>query len=275
MARLKIQTITAFLIFSLTQGVLGQKKSIPAKIGQDVGSVVHGTGHVLTSPFRWDKKQWVTFGGVMAGTAALSLFDEEIHDYVQRHRSKTFKEIAEIGNDYGEPMTVTVLTGGLYGISLITGSEWLRESCVILTASLLPAGGYQTVTSISVGRGRPIADRGPHAFEPFQNERPYVSFFSGHTIVSFATSHVFARQTENIFLKTILYAGATSTAFARMYDNAHWLTDVSLGALVAILSVDSASKLIAKRNGNAGERPSRFGWSVRPWSRGGQVQLRW
>jgi hypothetical protein len=123
-----------------------------------------------------------------------------------RNHSKTADKLADFGVEYGEPVTVVVLTGGLYTVGLIAGSEWLRESCVILSASLLPSGMIQTATKIAAGRARPHLGLGHAEFDPFRGEEGYYSFFSGHSMVAMATSHVFAKRIANAFAKVGLYS---------------------------------------------------------------------
>lgn len=51
--------------------------SLWKKLAYDGASVFGGVKHAYTSPFRWEKDDFVTLGAVTAGTVLLHLIDEE------------------------------------------------------------------------------------------------------------------------------------------------------------------------------------------------------
>jgi membrane-associated phospholipid phosphatase len=205
----------------------------------DVSNVALGTGYVLSAPFRWRGKDWAIFGSVVAGTVLISTLDEDVNDYFVRHQNKTGDKLADFGAQIGEPRTVIVLTGGMYVIGLIADDTWLRDTCVILAASLLPDGGIQTVTKIASGRARPHLGLGHLEFDPFSRNEKYHSFFSGHTMTSVAMSHVFARRIGNPFAKAAFYSLGAIGSWSRLYDSSHWLTDVAVGGALSVFSVEA------------------------------------
>jgi membrane-associated phospholipid phosphatase len=250
-----------------------QPASIPGKFLADVSNVAHGTGHVLSAPFRWRGKDLAIFGSVLAGTYALSFLDEEVNDLFLRNQSETADKFAEVGIEYGEPRTVVILTGSLYAIGLLADNEWLRESCVILSASLLPTGGIQTATKIIAGRARPHVGIGHDQFDPFRREEAYYSFFSGHTMVTMTTSHVFAKRLRHPLAKITLYSLGTLGGLARMYNEDHWLSDVVLGSTLAIVSVNSVSKWLEAKK--AGAEVGGLQWRLIPSARRVQLSFTW
>jgi len=265
--------ITLFLVFLLSHPGFTQEKSIPKKFLADASQVVRGAKYVLTSPLRWQKKDWATFGAVAAGTVALSLLDEPADNYLRRHSSRTADKFREFGNEYGEPRTVIILTGGLYAVGLVAGSEWLRETCVILSASMLASGIIQSTTKYAAGRARPRLGLGHAEFDPFRTEELYYSFFSGHTMVAMTTSHVFAKRIHHMPAKIVLYSLGAIGSFARMYNRDHWSTDVALGNALAIASVNSVSKwLVSKKEGK--ERRGAQ-WQITPRGRGVSLMAHW
>jgi hypothetical protein len=141
-------------LFSLFSAALHaqQPASRSSSVLSDVTNVALGTGHVLSAPLRWRGKDWAIFGSVIAGTVLVSSLDESVNRYFVRHQNKTADKLADFGNTVGEPRTAIMLTGGLYVIGVIADDPWLRDTCVILVASLLPDGGIQTVTKIVSGR---------------------------------------------------------------------------------------------------------------------------
>lgn len=192
----------------------------------------------MTAPIRWRGKDWAIFGAVIAGTALISSVDEPVNDYFVRHQSKTADRLADLGSEFGEPRTAVVLTASLYTIGAIAGDEWLRDTCVILTASLLPAGGIQTTTKTVFGRARPHVGLGNREFDFFSRNEKYHSFFSGHTMSAMAISHVFARRSNSAYVKVACYAMGGLCGFSRLNNSSHWLSDVALGGALAVFSVD-------------------------------------
>jgi hypothetical protein len=250
-----------------------QSSSLPQKFLADASNVIQGTGYVLSAPLRWDGKDWKIFGSVIAGTFALSFLDEEVNDFFLRNRSETADKLTDIGTEYGEPTTVVLLTGSLYAIGLLADNDWLRESCVMLSASLLPTGGIQSATKMISGRARPHVGIGHDQFDPFRREEAYYSFFSGHTMVAMATSHVFAKRIHHPAAKVALYGLGTLGGLSRMYNQDHWLSDVILGNALAVASVNSVSKWLEAEKADA--RVGGLQWRITPYPRGVQLSFSW
>jgi membrane-associated phospholipid phosphatase len=239
----------------------------------DASHVIVGAGHVLTSPLRWRGTNWAIFGSALAGTFALSFVDEPANDLMLRNRSRLADNLKDLGIEYGEPQTAIVLTGSLYAIGWISGSEWLRESCVIASASLLSSGIVQTTTKYVVGRARPYTGLGHDVFDPFRGEESHFAFFSGHTMVAMILSHTFAKRIDNSFVKVALYGLGEIGGLARMYNHDHWLTDVVVGNAMAFTSVNAVSKwLAAKKSGKA---MGGIQWQITPMSHAMNLSVMW
>jgi len=174
---LRYVTFSLLLLQSHSLLAQSQQTSSSGNFFTDASGVIGGTGHVLTSPWRWRGKDWAIFGSVLAGAFALSYLDEPVDDLLLRNRNRFAGNLTEFGVEYGEPQTAVALTGGLYVIGWISGSAWLRESCVILSASLLPSGIIQSTTKYVTGRARPHVGLGHDVFDPFRGEENYYSFF--------------------------------------------------------------------------------------------------
>ena len=247
--------------------------SIPRRFAMDASEAVQGTGHILTSPFRWHGKDWLIFGSVVAGTLALSSADERVKDFLDRHHSRSAKNLSEFGAEYGEPRTVALLTGSMYVAGLLADNTWLRETSVILTASLLPAGGIQTLTKHVAGRARPHVGLGHAKFDSFRNEESYYSFFSGHTMVAMATSHTLARRIHHPVAKVVLYGAGAVGGGSRLYNEDHWLSDVVLGSALAIFTVNSVSKWVEERKQS--NELHGLQWRLLPYEHGVSLSCAW
>jgi len=271
--RLRSVTLSILLMLNQASWAQSHSSSQSGNFFKDASHVIGGAGHVLASPLRWRGKDWAILGSVAAGTLVLSFLDEPVNDLILRNRSHFAANLTEFGIEYGEPQTAVVLTGGLYAIGWVAGSEWLRESCVIASASLLSSGIIQSTTKYVAGRARPHLGLGHDVFDPFRGEESYYSFFSGHTMVAMTMSHAFAKRINNPPAKVLLYSLGAISGLARMYNHDHWLTDVVLGNALAITSVNSVSKwLEAKKNG---KEVGGLQWRMTPMGRGLSLSMTW
>ena len=74
------------------------------------------------------------------------------------------------------------------------------------------------------------------------NKKNNMSFPSGHTANAFAGAELLRREYwhKSPWIGVAGYLVATTTAFMRLYNNAHWLNDVIAGAGIGILCAEAA-----------------------------------
>lgn len=106
-------------------------------------------------------------------------------------------------------------------------------------AALALGGATTTILKLGFGRQRPFEGGDTDAFHPFGG---YASFPSGHTTAAFAVATALSHNVRSPAVKVLLYAGATLTAFARINDDKHWLSDVIAGAAVGTLAARVATR---------------------------------
>jgi membrane-associated phospholipid phosphatase len=90
------------------------------------------------------------------------------------------------------------------------------------------------------GRSRPSATPSdPTRFDWFDGDDS-AAFPSGSAAVVFSLATTLADAIDRKPVSVLLYGGAVLNAWARLYSDRHWLTDVTLGALYGI----TAAKLV-------------------------------
>ena len=91
-----------------------------------------------------------------------------------------------------------------------------------------------------VGRARPFQDQDRDGldFAPFSSQ---TSFPSGHTAAAFAVATTLGDAAGSTWARAGLYGLATGTAWARLAEEKHWLSDVVAGAALGVLSARVAN----------------------------------
>jgi membrane-associated phospholipid phosphatase len=119
----------------------------------------------------------------------------------------------------------------VYGLNLI-GVEG-KNRFVDRTALLALSGAFAGITTFPLKHAT-------HRLRPDGSD--YLSFPSGHTTAAFAFAEFMAQEYgDKSPLYTIVgYSFATATGAFRIYNRAHWFSDVVAGAGVGILSTKAA-----------------------------------
>lgn len=245
-------------------------KSIPMQVLQDVKNTASTVLFAYQRPFQWKKKQWIQFGAVAGITLASTLIDEETERFFRNNRSKFLDGLSSAGDRLGRPANNVPFYIGFYGAGLITKNEWIQNTSTMVFASMAISGFVQTITKDAVGRARPDAKLGNTAFKPFGG-RAYHSFPSGHALLSISTTWVLARQLKPLPLKILFYAIPTVVSWSRIYDGAHWLSDVILGNALGVAAAETVLKYFPKIKKNNG---STKGLTVLPGRNGLQLSYR-
>lgn len=179
----------------------------------DLGNMFKGIGYTYSRPFHWERKQWAWFGGVAAGTGLAYVFDEETSDFFQNQQHEVPKFIRRYGELYGSPENNYVVTGGIYLTGLILKNEKLRRTGVLLMSAASAAGLLQQVAKSCVGRARPVAGLGKDTFDPFNSNRNFESFPSGHAILAFTNAYAIGKQFKSPWIKAGIYTSGPFRVF--------------------------------------------------------------
>ncbi|MDH5182896.1 MAG: phosphatase PAP2 family protein [Gammaproteobacteria bacterium] len=186
----------------------------------------------LRQPTQWQEKEWLTLGGIALLTATAIQYDESVRSGFAANQTPTGDQLASIGNAWGELDSL----GGVTLLSLyLTGKLNDNPQLVQLSANSFEAvvlSGFTTgAGKVLFGRTRPNATSS--SADWWQGDK---SFPSGHTTMAFALSTVLAESTDNPSFgrRLFFYSLASLTAYSRMYDQKHWLSDTMAGAAIGI-----------------------------------------
>ncbi len=193
------------------------------------GRVVHG----LTAPARWTGADWLWVPAAgMAAAVLVRTTDGRVERYEDARRSREADAYLGAVEPLGELGSFAVVAG-LYGGGVVLGRPGLRRTAVEAVAASLVAGGVVTpLLKAAVGRARPRQEEGPYAFAPFSGDK---SFPSGHTTQAFAVASVIAAESGSLWVDLLAYGLAGSVGVARVYHDAHFVSDVVVGAAIGTL----------------------------------------
>ncbi len=244
---LPILLIVLFADLGLQAQEETEKDSLPTTLEllrYDGLSALGGVTTTYTQPLKWQKDDFITAGAIVAGTAVLYIFDDEANKWFRDQEDDIPILIQDFGWYYGSPQNNYAINGAVYLYGLFTRNEKVRKTGVLMISAATAAGIIQTISKTAVGRARPGDDRKKNEFEPFSKEGAYHSFPSGHTILSFTTAYALSKQFNNLFVKAgILGVGLISPA-SRLWEGAHWLTDVGLSMALSVVVVDTIDKYL-------------------------------
>ncbi|HJV64813.1 MAG TPA: phosphatase PAP2 family protein [Geomonas sp.] len=218
-------------------------------------SVVSDTGRILTSPIRWDKKDWLKVGLVLGVTGTLFLVDQKVKDFAQDHQNHVASGFASIGNDLGNGLYTLPAVGAFYVYGALGDDHKARKTSLMALESFAISGLLTEGIKALGGRHRPNTGDRPLTFDG-PDYMKNVSFSSGHTASAFSIATVFANQyQDHPWVPYVAYSLAALTGLSRIYSNEHWASDVFFGGALgyftskAILKFhqDDKDKILGKR----------------------------
>lgn len=193
---------------------------------------------IAISPARWNKKQWIIAGSVVAAGAVIYSFDEEIQSFFQSNQTEGSDFAAKyIFEPWGSGLYPAILIGGFYVYGLSAKDLRARQIALGATQAFIISGITVSVLKHLTHRHRPYQDvpsnsklwEGP--FKGFE----YTSFPSGHTITAFTMASFFSSvYKDKLWVALVAYGLASGVGLERIYDNQHWASDVFIGAALGV-----------------------------------------
>ena len=213
----------------------------------DFGNMFKGIGYSYARPIHWQGKQWAQFGGVVAGTALVYTADYETSRFIRANRESVPNWIRDYGEIYGSPENNFLATSGVYLVGLFAKNEKLRRTGVLLVASAASAGLLQQVLKSAVGRARPESGLGKDTFDPFNSNRRFHSFPSGHALLAFTNAYAIGKQFKSPWAKAGIYTLGAIPGVSRIWDGQHWLSDFVFAIAISVATVESIDRYLDRK----------------------------
>jgi membrane-associated phospholipid phosphatase len=196
-----------------------------------VADVWTDTKLYFTAPLRWDTADWLFFGGAVAAVGAAHQFDGN----VRRHFTTSTTPLD--GKDVHstrDAVPAAALLVGTWAYATLIGNQTGRVEAYTMGEAAV----FSTVTTealkYAAGRLRPSETTRVDQWRSGGS-----SFPSLHASAAFAIGTVFAESGGDDYRWTrrvLGYGVAAGTAYIRLHDNQHWLSDTVAGAAIGAAS---------------------------------------
>lgn len=206
--------------------------NIGEKIVEDFNHFIFAGGCLASAPVHFSWNDYLTFGTVIGGTAALFSADKKIRSFSQANRPELNNKIFRVDKYFGSGYTL-LIPGSLYTYGLLAGDNNIRKLGLRVSEAFIYSGLITVVLKAAIGRRRPYAGESQLFFKPLQiSNDDLLSLPSGHATVAFAVSTVMADYLDNVYWKIIWFGFSGWVAASRVYNNTHWASDVFLGSAI-------------------------------------------
>jgi membrane-associated phospholipid phosphatase len=167
------------------------------------------------------------------GLFTIAVLDEPINTWVQdsANRSTGLDDLSNLTRKFGEGVVIAPVTLGLIAVGVVANEPPILHAGLRVGAAVLLTTAVTQAAKYALGRERPGDTDDEWDFDPFGGAH---AMWSGHTSSAFAFATVLSQEINHPWATVGLYALATGTAWSRVYDNAHWASDVIVGAAAGI-----------------------------------------
>ncbi len=237
-------------------------QTVPAAAAPDSSAL--RPGPVVPSLFT-KRDAWLALGFTAATAAALP-FDQIVARNMQLPANQNEPGLiraAAVFRDLADPGTVYV-SGGLFAVGKIFGNTTLTEMGLHASEALVMASVTGFVLKGALGRPLPRqrhADADSYKFgRGINTDGNWQAFPSGHTLAAFAVASAVTAEAQwrwpsHAGLVWVLTYGAASAAgISRLYNNAHWVSDIVFGAGIGVFSGIKTVRFARTHPGNWFER---------------------
>jgi hypothetical protein len=192
--------------------------------------------YIVTSPVRMKKEDILPIALIGGATAGLMFCDSGVRKWARKDSyNEDFEDALKNIKFLGDGWWDACICGGFYVGGLMLRDEKWKDIAISGGEALLFAGGISQAIKNLSGRYRPDSEKGPFAWRgPTMTSS--ISFPSGHSTMAFALASVIATEyNDNILIDIASYGTASVVAFERVYEDAHWTSDVFFGAVIGVV----------------------------------------
>ncbi len=190
------------------------------------------TKNILTSPGRWESSDWITASLVTGAAAGLFTQDDKIKTWVQKNKTGSTSHLAD-GTSKMYTYSFPAIAGlGVYGY--LAADQKATTAFLLGTESAIITAVFVQSLKRSTGRHRPYTGDSHDTWSgpTLSGHNDHLSFPSGDASTAFAMASVVASEYDNMIVPPLVYTVSVLVALERVYNNAHWSSDVFLGSAI-------------------------------------------
>ena len=153
-------------------------------------------------------------------------------------QSKAISSFAKTYEYAGLGTSNLILTAGIAVTSLISKDKKLQKTAILLAGGHVLNDIITNQFKITFQRHRPNTGDLYNTFDWRGGPKINTSFISAHTSNAFATATAFATvYQDKKWVSVVAYSAASLVGLCRIYNNAHWASNVMGGAAIGFASV--------------------------------------
>lgn len=200
----------------------------PGKSDNFLANLQDDFQNILTAPVHIETQDLYFLLPVSGITTALFVKDKNIRNWVQDRKNDKVENTLGVIEYLGDGRVGLCFSGLLWAL----GGRKERSVGQQSVEAFVETGMVTQAIKCLSGRVRPrYSDGDPYKFKG-PNFFQYPSFPSGHTSTAFAFAAVWG---EEYGLEWLTYSLATLVGISRIYRDAHWASDVFVGAILGTL----------------------------------------
>lgn len=178
-----------------------------------------------------------TTGYLAATFLCYRYLDTDIKEFAQANQNKTITDIATAYEHLGTGTSSIIITASTGVAALITKNKRLEKTTILLIGGHVINDIVTNQVKITFQRHRPNTGDPYNTFDWRGGPKTNLSFFSSHTSNIFTTATAFATCFNNTkWVPVVAYSAAGLVGLCRIYNNAHWASDVLAGAACGFAS---------------------------------------
>jgi membrane-associated phospholipid phosphatase len=243
------RSLREFSMVALAGLALGAPMAAAAQSSGDAprADSIRAATPVATRPLFSIRDAWVAAGFTAATVAALPLDQIVAHNLQlpQNQNEPGLVRAATMFRDIADPGTVYV-SAGLFAAGKLFGNAALTDIGLHAGEALIFASAAGFVLKGAVGRPLPRqrnADADSYQFgRGIRVDGNWQAFPSGHTLAVFSVASAITAEAgerwpdQARWVGLASYGVASAAGISRLYNNAHWVSDVIFGAGIGIFS---------------------------------------
>ena len=197
--------------------------------------------HTVSAPAHWKTREYLILGVTASAVGIAISQDEAFREFILKDPNSVKDDFAVTGELMGNTYYVAGALALSYGGACLFSNERFSEAVWVTTKSVIISAVITHTLKNVFNRQRPFeGGEDPDATEWFKG-RPLQdgnkSFPSGHTTTAFALASGLSNfYSDKWWVGAVAYPLAGLTAWSRMYDDKHWLSDVVAGAAIGIFT---------------------------------------